>query len=270
MAVDFPIDANLLPIDSPDILPQSPASDLDDADLPQLFLHPAGNEIIANALVQENPHLSASRLLSVQEVYAASHPMWFVRVIFIIVSLLHTHYRLPFRGCALLLMGLGLIFSTLQLVPPTDPIPKTLHTVFSRLDLGDRFNIHPMCETCKQVFPPNTPTNASCSRCNQPLFRPASTSRFAQLRGSNIPDHTPKLVTPIRLLSAALPEFLNRDGNEQSCESWKTFQGTPGRKSEIWEGEIWKTIRGPDNKPFFDATDDPSELRLGVTISVDW
>lgn len=77
---------------------------------------------------------------------------------------------------------------------------------------------------------------------------------------------------PSNPLSQQIAEFLNRKGMEKAVEEWRTRRRIPGFKQDIMDGEVWRTIPGPDGKPFFD--NDPEraskdELRIGITIGFD-
>ena len=251
------------PPDLPDLL-DGEDDDLDDDDAILRTSHqptPAGVSQLAEPVQKQR---------SFQQIYDGSHSLWFVRVILVLIAALHSRYRLPFRGCALALICLGLLFSSLRLVPEDEPIPRTLDTVLKRLNLQDCFKIHPTCGTCRQVFSPSIPTDTKCGKCDLTLFRPAASTLFAQIRNQKPPPPIPKVAVPIRILSEALPDFLNRGDNERSCEAWRSHTSVPGVYEQIWDGDVWKTIQGPDNKLWFDPTTDTTELRLGVTISIDW
>lgn len=194
------------------------------------------------------------------DIYTNSHPIWFVRIVLVLIAMLHTRYHLPFRGCAIALLCLSLIFTALKVVPPDNPMPRMLQTVFNHLDLRDRFLTHPLCDSCKRIYSPDSPTDAVCTECNVTLYKPAATTLFALLRGKDPPPPIPKQAMPIRTLSSALPDFLNHGNNERSCQAWWTWQSTPGKRTEIWDGDVWKSSRGPDQKLWFNATDDPAEL----------
>jgi len=190
--------------------------------------------------------------------------------VLILVTILHTRYHLPFRGCALALLCMSLIFTALRLVPPENPMPRTLQTVFKCLDLHDQFLIHPLCKSCHRIYSPNSLTNAICLECSTKLYKPSPTTLFALLRGKEPPPPTPKRAMPIQTLLSALPDFLSRSNNERLCQAWRTWRSTPGEKQEIWDGNVWKTICGLDQRCWFDPADNPEELRIGVTMSINW
>ena len=87
------------------------------------------------------------------------------------------------------------------------------------------------------------------------------------------PAPVPELCAPIQPLSSLLVEFLSRPGMEEVVEKyWKTRPKSPaGQRSDIMDGDLWKSLEGPDGKLFFDAEGDKSgELRIGVTLGIDW
>ena len=59
---------------------------------------------------------------------------------------------------------------------------------------------------------------------------------------------------------------------EEAIEEWRSRARNPDILQDIMDGEVWRTIPGPDGKPFFD--NDPNrtsieELRIGITIGFD-
>ncbi len=79
----------------------------------------------------------------------------------------------------------------------------------------------------------------------------------------------PNLRLPFRSISSQLPEFFNRVGIEDACDEWRTKPRIPGVLTGMSDGEKWKTINGPDGKPFFDNDPDresKDELRITVTL----
>ncbi|KAJ7811475.1 hypothetical protein B0H14DRAFT_2859969 [Mycena olivaceomarginata] len=64
------------------------------------------------------------------------HPNWFIRCIIYMAAFLHTKHHVTFRACALILVCLAFIFSSVagNLVG-TVGMPRTLKTVFAKLDI---------------------------------------------------------------------------------------------------------------------------------------
>jgi hypothetical protein len=147
-------------------------------------------------------------------------------------------------------------------------MPILFRTVLKKLDLDDRFEIHPICGTCHKLFDSGIDKSFSC--CGQPIFSHPNESYIDQILGRPPPPPTPVMAAPVQLLSSALPEFLNQGMNEKSCEFWKRDKGKLGKKTEIWHGNVWSSIKGQDDRPFFDAQSMLDELCLGVTLSLDW
>lgn len=221
--------------------------------------------------VQVPTRLEYKAPLNANQLYRDSHPEWFARLLLLLVAVLHAKHRVSFRACALILFTLNTILLTLGVLQPTNPLPVTLHTVISRFDLQDRFTIYPICGSCHRIFPTDAPIDSLCSDCDSRLFKPISDRLFRRLTGHQPQRPPPICAAPIQLPSSLLADFLARGDNEDSCSSWKSRPRVPGELKDISDGEVWKTICGADKKPFFsDLEDDSSELRIGVTMSLDW
>lgn len=161
-------------------------------------------------------------------------------------------------------------------------MPVTLKTVFARLGATDRFTVHPVCYRCHKIFSPGVRTNTICADCDLELFRPATRQLFEGLddkqlaeleEGSNINvglGRKPYMVAPIQLLSVALRDFFARPGMVAAVNGWKTRPTVAGELRSMQDGDVWKTLRGPDGSSFFFRPSAQDELRLGVTFSLDW
>ncbi|KAF7346894.1 hypothetical protein MVEN_01441600 [Mycena venus] len=55
-----------------------------------------------------------------------------------------------------------------------------------------------------------------------------------------------------------------------AVNAWKARERSPDELRSIQDGEVWNTILGPDKKRFFFEGDSETEIRLGVTFSLDW
>ncbi|KAG2742653.1 hypothetical protein P692DRAFT_20879248 [Suillus brevipes Sb2] len=204
------------------------------------------------------------------KLYQNSHSEWFARLVMILVAVLHAKHHVSFRACALILFTINTILLGLRVLDATNPIPVTLHTIINRFDLQDRFTIYPICAGCHRIFSTDTPINALCPDCDSRLFKPISNRLFRRLTGQQSQRPPPACAVPIQLPSSLLADFLARGENEQACTSWKSRLTVPSELKDISDGEVWKTIQGPDQKPFFSDPDDNEELRIGVTMSLDW
>jgi hypothetical protein len=205
-----------------------------------------------------------------QDIYNDSHPLWFIRILLMLVAFLHTRYHVSFRACDILLSCLNLIFLHLDLIDVDSQIPKSLRTVIKRFDLDDRFTVYPICHICHRIFKPGIPSNAMCPDCDAALFKAISPTLFERIRGKPAPPAPPVCAAPIQVLSSLLVDFLAQPGIETAAEEWKSRVEEPGKYKDIMDGEVWRTMKCADGSLFFDAADDSEELRLGVTMSLDW
>ena len=193
---------------------------------------------------------------------------WFWRIILILTAWLNLHYHVPHRACVLLLKVLRVIFIGLGQLNRNDQVPVTLTTTFRRLNLSDEFYIHPTCPTCHSLYPADSPISLKCSKCDIPLFKFWN----ATPGGEKTPRTSPLLQCPRRPISEQLSQLLNRPGMIDAVEQWRTRVPKPGFKTEIMDGEIWKTLPGHDGKPFFDNSEDrenKDEIRIGLTLGFD-
>jgi hypothetical protein len=193
---------------------------------------------------------------------------WFWRIILILTAWLNLHYHVPHRACVLLLKVLRVIFIGLGQLNRNDHVPVTLTTTFRRLNLSDEFYIHPTCPTCHSLYPADSPISLKCSKCDIPLFK-----FWNAIPGSEkTPRTSPLLQCPRRPISEQLSQLLNRPGMVEAVEQWRMRVPKPGFKTEIMDGEIWKTLPGHDGKLFFDNSEDRAnkeELRIGLTLGFD-
>ncbi|KAG2063843.1 hypothetical protein BDR04DRAFT_945156, partial [Suillus decipiens] len=76
---------------------------------------------------------------------------------------------------------------------------------------------------------------------------------------------------PQNPLSNGIPRFLSQDGIELQLDAWRSQPTTPGKRSSIQDGEIWKTLRGTDGNLFDNTAErqDADELRIGITLGFD-
>ncbi|KAG0692849.1 hypothetical protein DFH29DRAFT_817045 [Suillus ampliporus] len=205
-----------------------------------------------------------------RDIYQGCHKIWWARVIITLVAFLHTKHRLSFRGCSLLLFCLNTIFMTLALLLSTQNLPLTLNTVIHRLDLGDRFMIHPVCKNCHRIFSTDIPIDSSCPDCKTKLFKPVSDGIFQRITDRRPKCPPPVCAAPIHLPSSLLVDFLARAEIEKACDSWKQQARVPGKINDISEGRIWSSLKDKEGNLFFSKDSASEELHLRITLSLDW
>ncbi|KAH9917859.1 hypothetical protein B0H21DRAFT_827671 [Amylocystis lapponica] len=189
-----------------------------------------------------------------------SSDVWYWRALMLLCIWLHLHYHTPYRACTLILQVIRFIFVTLGLLTSDSDALVTLHTAMQRLQLRDNFEVKAMCIACSRLYDNNPEGNPLCSTCKTPLFKSTVVSKQPEAAQNAVPPSdnptkvpsranaktaVPQLQTPYSILSTQLPDY---------------------------DGNLWKTLPGPDGKLFFDNRpdrEDPSELRIGVTLGFD-
>ncbi|KAK6974625.1 hypothetical protein R3P38DRAFT_2583846, partial [Favolaschia claudopus] len=217
------------------------------------------------------------------------HPLPYIRCILVLVAYLHTKHHLSFRACALLLQALNFVFRTIPgKLLGNQEMPRTLVTVFSQLGLSDKFKIYPICYLCNRIFTESDGFSL-CPTCKVDLYRSQSRRLFNRLfavdvLGDNDDDsdsdggddfgyrsnRTAHLVQPIQLLSDALRDLLTRPGMVDAVNAWKRRPIVAGELKSIHDANVWKTIQGPDGTSFFFGRGARDEIRLGLSLSLDW
>lgn len=196
---------------------------------------------------------------------------------------IHLRYNVPHRAIQLVARVLQQIFLALGSIAIEDDTPLTLRTAFTRLGLGDNFDIRPMCATCKRLYPTDTPPDATCLRCHTRLFKTVRDSSLSMISGQPLAfsfantkskrSLKPKFQAPIVLPSQRLAELINSTPTmERELEKWRLTEPTPGKSFRVQDGEVWRTLKGPDSRSFFDNSEDREnreELRIGVTLGFD-
>ncbi|KAJ7914142.1 hypothetical protein B0H13DRAFT_1873220 [Mycena leptocephala] len=204
------------------------------------------------------------------------HPKWHLCAIMYMVAFLHTQHRVTFAASGVILLCLGFIFSSLSgNLTGGITVPHTLQTVFTRLEIKDRFIVHPICFRCHRVFETTILTSTCCPECDEEIFGAANAqasnwSESGDGGGGRKKKRQPFVVTPIQLLSSSLRDFFMRPGMVHEVNKWKTRERKRREWGSMQDDNVWKTIEGPDGRPFFFGPEANREIRIGVTFSLDW
>ena len=198
------------------------------------------------------------------------HPQPAVYLIYLTVLWLHTQCKLSFRACNTLLVIMSVILSTAA-VTIDPPLCTTLATIMSQLHADAQFQELPVCISCLKPFPATSPGESVCDVCGTPLYNTQLT--VVQQRGGRTTRARPKpfLRSPYKSLEEQLIELVPEI--EAVVDSWRTKLRTAGKYTDHFDGDVCKTLEGPDGLPFFrpDLRELPDgELRIGVTLGVDW
>lgn len=194
-------------------------------------------------------------------------------LLYLLVSWLHTHFHLPFLACNVVLVVVlnilryaGTSFSDLHPRPYV-----TLTTVSARLGVEPVFQVLPVCPTCFEPHPFSTSKSAICDHCSEPLFRVTRRLDRRQ-RGARDEITTPFLQFPTKSIEGQLRDILAVPGMEDTLEAWRSIPRSAGVYQDNFDGEICRTLPGPDELPFFQnpIPGGSDELRIGVTLGVDW
>lgn len=195
---------------------------------------------------------------------AHRHPA--IRLLYVLVAWLHTHFHLPFAACQAVLIVVVHILSLATTPLDTGETYRTLPSVLNHLGVDPEFVVLPVCPGCLEVYPASAPVSEPCARCQSPIFKCTTTS-------SGHERFRPILQFPTKSIQQQLEDILTVDGAEDVLEQWRSLSRHPGEYIDNFDGEICKTLEGPDQRPFFQNPLPPEskdELRIGLTLGVNW
>ncbi|KAL1698044.1 hypothetical protein EV121DRAFT_297627 [Schizophyllum commune] len=233
---------------------------------PQI-LHPEGpiGDDFRAVNGEESPHATIA--------FDECHPA--LLLLYILVTWLHTQFKLPFRACGAVL---SVVYHILLLAGVEPRIPEqgwsTLPTILSHLGIEPNFRIIPLCPTCKTPHPPTHNLNQTCSQCSEPLYaaRPRTGFHTAPNSNTTTPSRA-RLQMPLKSIEAQLRDVLQVPGIEDELEKWRSISRQPGVLQDNFDGAICQSLLGPDDRLFFENPLPPQaegELRIGLTLGVDW
>lgn len=203
----------------------------------------------------------------------SAHEYRSVQILYLLVVWLHSQFHVPMRALAALLGVFRLVFLSLRL-DVLQGMATTYKTVQSHLKLEPKFSILPVCPSCLEPHPVDY-QHSVCQKCGFPLFITDSRKPTKRKRKRSKKARRPKMQFPYKSISDQLPKLLSLHGFEDVVDDWRTKTRQAGVMNDIFDGQIAKNVLGPDGRPFFrhdetGRTGPDGELRLGLTLGVDW
>lgn len=198
------------------------------------------------------------------------HPNGAVYLVYLMVVWLHTRFKVPFRACNVILVISAVIFS-LSSVDLSPSMFSTLDSVLTTLAVEPQFCILPVCPQCKMPHPASTTPDSLCSKCSSQLFNTAPTVGQQRRGQAARTKAIPLLRFPYKPLEHQLIDLIPEI--EDQLDSWRLKDRVDGEYADQFDGQICKELPGHDGLPFFrpDLKQMPDgEIRLGITLGVDW
>lgn len=149
----------------------------------------------------------------------------------------------------------------------------TLPSVMTVLGANPTFQICPVCPTCQQVYPPSVVATTTC--CTKSLFNTSPTSAEQRRGRTSREKPKPCLQFPFKSLEDQLGTLLLNKAIEEEIERSldKAQNSTPGVFESIFHGKVCCELKCKDGTLFFYPSEEvkqSGELRIGVTLGVDW
>lgn len=194
------------------------------------------------------------------------HPVPAVFMVYLLVSWLHLQFHLPFRACNAILLVFAQVVRSVG-VALGGPAPlSTLTSAMSKLELEPSFTVLPVCPNCFEVYPVGSP--GICTLCNTFIYKPQAANATRATK-------VPLLRFPFKSLESQLRGVLAVPGVEPELDKWRTAPRPAEKYTDIFDGDICKNLKAHDGHKFFqndlgDEHGPGGELRIGVTLGVDW
>lgn len=263
--------------DDSDPLPDSP----NPGDIEDLVADPPGSAPDAlelpsyiNRLVPEtdedDPYQCDPPPASSLPMPADLHPNGAVYLVYLMVVWLHTQFKVPFRACNVILAICATIF-TLSAVDLAPAMFSTLDSVLGAMEVEPTFYILPVCPQCKMPHPASTTPDTLCVRCSGLLFNTIPTVGQQRRGRSTRAKPVPLLRFPYKPLEHQLIDIIPEI--EDQLDTWRLKAREDGVYTDQFDGQISKELEDHEGAPFFrhDLQEMPDgELRLGITLGVDW
>lgn len=250
----------------PSALPTPPSTTDDPSQVPLSFCTSIQPDENLSDPFHEHTTYAAPPLIESAHEYRA------VQIIYLLVMWLHSQFHVPIRALAAILGVFRLVVISLGL-DVQEGMATTYKTVQSHMKLEPKFSVLPVCVKCLEPHPADY-QQPTCQKCGFPLFLANAKSKKKGKRTSKKASR-PKLQFPYKSISDQLPKLLSLHGLEDILDSWRTRTREPGVMNDIFDGNIAKNVLGPDGRPFFrhnesGKTGPDGELRIGLTLGVDW
>lgn len=222
----------------------------------------------------EDPFQYAPSLPHAMPVPSDVHPNPVVYYIYLMVFWLHAQCHLSFRACNAVLACFAIILQASGALMDA-PTYLTLPSVMKTLDAAPTFQIAPVCPKCMAVYPPQTPVLSACDKCAVPLYKTSPTTAEQRRGKTRAENPRPVLQFPYKSLEEQLATMLAVPGIEDEMEQalQQAAAHRPGIYSNIFDGRVCQSLKAPDGSRFFfpdNHTKATGELRIGVTLGVDW
>jgi hypothetical protein len=193
-------------------------------------------------------------------------------MLYMLVSWLHTQCKLPFAACNVVLLvviNIALAAGT-ALGGDSHTAYVSLKSVLDNIGAEPVFQVLPVCPRCMEPYPASSTHDSTCDTCGDPLFKriPRRTRRQP-----NAPDtFRPHLQQPYMGIETQLRGILAIPGMEDELEQWRRLERRPGTYRDMFDGQVPRNIKGPDERPFFEnpVPDNSTELRIGLVLGLDW
>lgn len=188
-------------------------------------------------------------------------------------------FRLPRRGCEVLLAGLRCIVGLAVAVERErrgerleKEIPKTLSTVLNAFDIEPRTESYICCPECFALYPDEKPYPSNCTNRYANDSLPCDAKLLRKRKIGDRDYFYPVKKHLHQGMREWMGRFLSRSGIEELMEDTINFANSSDPQHDPFVGDIlgalgMRNFRGPDGKPFLVSP--PGESRYVFSFAAD-
>jgi ssDNA-binding Zn-finger/Zn-ribbon topoisomerase 1 len=157
--------------------------------------------------------------------------------------------------------------------------PSSVYLAKKALGLKkDRFLSFVPCTKCNKLYKKDEVENykqgetLAIMKCTHIEF-PNSLLRSTRLCGTPLSNQRgtvlqPKKIYPFAGILQQLTSMFRRPGFEDSLRHWTNRSPSDGLLSDIYDGQIWQTLKDDDDSNFFRS--DVADSHIGIMLNLDW
>ena len=187
-----------------------------------------------------------------------------------------TRFNLPETATESLLKFMKLVLKEIG-GADFDEFPDTLYLIKKALDLKDRFHNFAACPKCHKLYKKQEVRDSSVTNC-QHIEYPNSKTRRTRLCQTALSRPTrllngqisnqPILIYPFAGIKQQLESMYCRPGFENLLRHWVNRTSFDQILADIYDGQVWKTLKDENSANFFRP--DTADSNLGLMLNLDW
>ena len=189
-----------------------------------------------------------------------------------------SNYNLPNTATEALIKFVKILLKDCENIDH-ESFPNTLYKAKKSLGLVDQFTSFAACQKCHKLYSKDDVTNIqrqTVMKCSHIEFPNSSTKRFKecetplakQISLNNRIAFRPELVYPMASIRQQIYNMFQQPEFEKSLRHWSNRPIIDNVLSDIYDGQIWRSLKTEQGDNFFRP--DKADTNLGLMVNLDW